>query len=233
MDVLIALVVAAITGIVFGLLFRQNRDNAILVFFSFGAIAFVLSLIFSPLSGVIIFLISLFVFVLMLHMKETRNNEDWWIAIVMGVIVYVIMFVVFAGASFAYTPNYVIKTEMTKSFELMGVKESTRFTGQLHGQLFFLTASIEEADSYDYRYRDGDGSRLGRISKFSPRVVEADNLTTTGFAHCYQDYRVYDNSNVIDVVWRLIFGPIDKVAEGKERMDMYVPNGTVDRTMQV
>jgi hypothetical protein len=136
---------------------------------------------------------------------------------------------VLAGIGLLHIPQHTVSREMSKSVELMAIKESA----QVSGHLYFLVGSIEQTDSYDYRYKDGDGSRCGRVSKFSPRIVEDGNLTDRGFIRYYQDYKIYDD-NILDVVWRLIFGPAqDKIADGEEHMDIYVPNGTVDRTIQV
>ena len=219
-----ALVVAAIAGIAIGMIYYKTKRFAIIV----GVATIIGTLGMAMLVPIIVTVstvLVVFVFLsLSLKFKGLKGSEEREVTILILTVVMVLI-LVFGNFHVWQNQPYTTTREVTQSLDLIAVKENTRFSGHF----FFLSGSMEQSDYYDYRYIDGIGSRLGRISKFAPLIVEDANLTDKGTLRRYQTYRTVDEQHGII---KFLYGDLPKKsAVGQEEVEIYVPVGSVDRTM--
>lgn len=212
-----ALVVAAIAGIAIGMIYYEKKRLAIVM----GVVAMVVTLIIATLVPmmVIIMIVSGMFVALLLSYKD----KDPGVIFFSGVLLVMLLF--FGSICVLQNQPYTTTRELTQNLDLIAVKENTQF----NGHFFFLSGSMGQSDYYEYRYIDGIGSRLGRISKFAPLIVEDANLTDKGTLRRYQTYRTV---NEMHGIIKFLYDDLPKrSAVGQEEVEIYVPVGSVDRTI--
>jgi hypothetical protein len=220
MDLVIWLAFMAIVCIAFGLIYRNDfKDAAVVIIIS--EIITAGLLFYSEALWLPIILVSVCI-VFIAIIKETDNAKTAVIVTFIAFLVTVVILVIFSQSNPA---SFVVDREISQSYDLVAVKQTVR----TNGEVYFLSGSLEEGDYYEYRYRDGSGTRSGKISRYVPLIIEDETLKNTGNLYYYRSFRDYEENQGI---WKLLFGS----GGGKDyftdqQIEIRVPNGTVDRTM--
>jgi len=192
----------------------------------FGVVAFLLSFFICPMAA-IAFLMAAILTEALHRTKITDSVPTTVLVLIVSAIVLIVIFCAFVPA--LYSVPHTNSRELTKEQQLVAIGENVRFAGRT----VFLTPNIKQEDYYDYRYTEGAGYRNSRISKFSPYIEENSTLKDTGRMLFYQRYETYQAQSTWDQIWEFLYNPKGKIAQGSEEVEIYVPNGTVDKTIGI
>jgi len=223
MDLIILLAFVAIVCIAFGLIFRDNfKHAAVAIIISgiiFAGLLFYSEALWLPIIAALVSI------VFVATVKYTDNGET---AVIVTFIAFVVTVVILLAIFFGLNPpSFVTDREVFQSYDLVAVKQTVR----TNGEVYFLSGSFEEGDYYEYRYRDGSGTRSGKISKYVPLIIEDETLKNTGNLYYYRFFKDYEENQGVR---KILFGlGGNRVYLSGEQIEIRVPNGTVDRTMGV
>jgi hypothetical protein len=201
--------------------FRKNLMGNVV----FSIATLLLSFFWCPMAALSL-IIALILVELFAKISMRIRDSDVPIFIVGTIVLLIISCVIIPGL---YSVPSVDSRELIKEQKLIALGEDVRFAGKP----LFLSANVVQEDYYDYRYVESSGYKNGRISKFIPHIEESDNLNNTGRMLFYQRYKTYQAQSIWDRIWEFLYNPNGKVAQGDQEIDIYVPNGTVDKTIKV
>jgi|GEM_PF-1959738 len=194
----------------------------------YSAIVFLLVIFWCPMAGISIIL-ALIIEEILIRIKITERwtkEHALEFLIVLAIIVLISSCIVIPGL---YPAQYTDTRELVKENELLALGENVRFAGEP----IFLATSVAQADYYDYSYAEGSGFRNGRISKFTPYIKESDQLNGTGKMIYYQRYRIFPFEGLWGRTSEFLYSLNRKVAQGDQEIEIYVPKGSVDKTIRI
>ena len=224
-DLLVSLALTALTLVICLVVDRKELKKYFKEHIVFSVAAFLLSFLWCPMAALSL-IIALIIVELFAKISACIRNADAPIFIVGTIVLLIISCVIIPGL---YSVPSVDSRELIKEQKLIALGESVRFAGKP----IFLTTNVVQEDYYDYRYTEGSGYKNGRISKFTPYIEERDDLHNTGRMLFYQRYKTYHAQSIRDQIWEFLYNPNGKIAQGNQEVDIYVPNGTVDKTIKV
>lgn len=222
MDAFIALAFAVIAGIAIGMIYRKVKKLALIMGVATMVITYIMA-IFIPVIFTVSIIPGIFVALFIYHKKI--DLVDWGIA---GFVGFMIILILFYGILHVWQSQPEIVTrEITQSLDLVDLGKEVRIGGY---SVFLSGGTIKQSDYYDYKYIDGIGTRKGRISQFTVLVVEDANLTDRGTLRRYQTFKT--RKELSGILKFLCDDLPKKFSEGDEQVEIYVPVGTVERTIE-
>lgn len=158
-----------------------------------------------------------------LFMVEIDDVIDWLIRLAISVVVGLIGLFGLAGIG-AFTEDEV---SQTGNWELVSITDNSQISGEAHGSIFYVRASLDTDEVYTFYYALEDGGiKKGKVDVKTATLYEKDDCTP----HVVE-YTTYTKNKMPDVLRAILaFGYGEKTEKAYE---IYAPTGTVLRAFNL
>lgn len=164
--------------------------------------------------GALAFLVLVYVFV-------TLGAEGIVKSIVIGGLSIMLLIACIAHAN-VYDKSKYQETVQTNSYDLVTLQDESQVSGNLRGRSFYVYASLETNEVYNFYYKTEDGGfRKGKVDASKAVVYEQDET-----APVVVEYTIYTKSKMSETMQKICYFGVCNEQTSKN-YKIYIPKGTI------